>query len=217
MHRSISNIEDHRRFLDIFRTGICLFFFLFCSDCIAFAQETEPPTAVVNQTISLKDALFDIEAHFEVSIIYESDIIEGLVLSPNFAFESTIQQTLKKLLEPFKLTFQEVNPYTFVVLSPKAKLARDKGIINGKITDINGKPLEGVNVILKGTQIGAPTNHKGEFEILNIPPDEYTLCASYIGFLPNEQAVSVKPNTATKLTPPAFAHLSSIIRAFKKL
>ena len=198
MHRSISNIEDHRRFLDIFRTGICLFFFLLCSEYIAFAQETESPTAVVNQTISLKDALFELEAHFEVSIIYESDIIEGLVISPNFAFENTIRQTLKKLLQPFKLTFQEVNSYTFVVLSPKPKLAKNKGIVNGKITDINGKPLEGVNVILKGTQIGAPTNHKGEFEILNIPPNEYTLCASYLGFLPSEQEVLVKPNTATE-------------------
>ncbi len=199
MYRSISHIEDHRRFLDIFRTGIYLFLFLCYSDYFASAQETKPTATVINQSISLKDMLFEIESHFEVSILYQSDIIDGMVLSPNFVFEDNIHQTLNKLLQPFSLKFQEINQHTFVILAPQTQLAKDKGIIKGRITDIHGKPLENVNVILKGTQIGAPTDYKGEFKIVNVQPDNYTVCASYLGFLPSEEEVVVNPNTATKI------------------
>ena len=45
-----------------------------------------------------------------------------------------------------------------------------------------GDPLAGVNVFLEGTPHGAATDKFGEYVILNIPPGDYTLRASYIGF-----------------------------------
>ena len=45
-----------------------------------------------------------------------------------------------------------------------------------------GDPLAGVNVFLEGTPHGAATDKFGEYVILNIPPGDYTLRASYIGY-----------------------------------
>ena len=57
------------------------------------------------------------------------------------------------------------------------------GKISGKVTDIkSGNPLAGVNVFLEGTPYGAATDQFGEYVILNIPPGNYTLRASYIGY-----------------------------------
>jgi len=57
------------------------------------------------------------------------------------------------------------------------------GKISGVITDNEtGEPLPGVNVVLQGTSLGAATDSEGQFVILNVPPDTYTLQASMIGY-----------------------------------
>ena len=57
------------------------------------------------------------------------------------------------------------------------------GKLVGTITDVStGEPLIGVNVVLKGTALGAASDENGDFFILNIPAKKYTVSASYIGF-----------------------------------
>ena len=57
------------------------------------------------------------------------------------------------------------------------------GIISGKITDSkNGEPLFGVNVIIRGTFLGSSTNSKGNFEIKNVPPGNYEVMVTMIGY-----------------------------------
>ncbi len=57
------------------------------------------------------------------------------------------------------------------------------GIVKDKAT---GEPLPGVNVVLKGTFLGASTDVDGFFVILNVPPGTYTVSFSYIGYQPLE-------------------------------
>ena len=57
------------------------------------------------------------------------------------------------------------------------------GKISGKINDeVTGEPLIGVNVILEGSSMGSASDLNGEYFILNIPPGNYTLVASMIGY-----------------------------------
>ena len=57
------------------------------------------------------------------------------------------------------------------------------GKVSGKITDSKtGNGLAGVNVFLEGTAYGAATDEFGEYIINNIPPGNYTVKASYIGY-----------------------------------
>jgi len=57
------------------------------------------------------------------------------------------------------------------------------GKISGNIIDSEtGQPLIGVNVSITGTSLGAATDFNGHYVILNIPPGEYTLNVSMIGY-----------------------------------
>ena len=56
------------------------------------------------------------------------------------------------------------------------------GKISGKVVDENNQPLIGCNIVVKGTSLGAATDIKGEYFILNIPPGKYDLTASMIGY-----------------------------------
>jgi len=57
------------------------------------------------------------------------------------------------------------------------------GKLVGTVTDAtSGDPLIGVNVVLKGTTLGAATDENGDYIILNIPADSYTATSSYIGY-----------------------------------
>jgi len=57
------------------------------------------------------------------------------------------------------------------------------GKIAGEVTDnITHEPLIGVNVYLEGTNLGTATDINGEYIIINIPPGEYTLKATMMGY-----------------------------------
>ena len=62
-------------------------------------------------------------------------------------------------------------------------LAGSTGKIVGVVKDKKtGEPLIGVNLVLKGTTLGASSDMDGTFIILNVPPGTYTLEAQYIGY-----------------------------------
>jgi outer membrane receptor for ferrienterochelin and colicins len=56
------------------------------------------------------------------------------------------------------------------------------GDIKGVVTDMDGKPLPSVNVILLGTTIGSATNMNGEFLIQRVPIGSYRIRASMLGY-----------------------------------
>ena len=53
--------------------------------------------------------------------------------------------------------------------------------ITGKVTDAQSEPLAGVNVVVKGTQLGTMTDMDGNFT-LNVPSGSKELVASFVGF-----------------------------------
>jgi hypothetical protein len=69
--------------------------------------------------------------------------------------------------------------FVFSSLNP----AQTTGKISGKIKDANtGEPLIGTNILIEGTRLGAASDAKGEYFIINIPPGTYRLRASMIGY-----------------------------------
>ncbi|MCM4159262.1 hypothetical protein FHG64_17390 [Antarcticibacterium flavum] len=89
-------------------------------------------------------------------------------------------------LELFGFYYSNPNSYEYRRYLGNKKAAASlktlEGNTRGIVTDTDGLPIPGVNVMIKGTQTGTQTNFEGEFALDTKPGDE--LIFSYIGFLP---------------------------------
>ncbi len=63
--------------------------------------------------------------------------------------------------------------------------------VSGKVSDENGAPFPGVNVLVKGTTIGTSTDVNGRYN-LSVPDENPVLVFSFIGYLTQEVAVGSK-------------------------
>ncbi len=66
-----------------------------------------------------------------------------------------------------------------------ALVAQNNMTVSGTVTDDQGTPMPGANVILKNTTTGVQTDFDGNYTLNNVPSNG-TLIFSYIGFSPQE-------------------------------
>ncbi len=79
-----------------------------------------------------------------------------------------------------------------VLFLPDTISAQKNGQITGRIFDLSSKEyLPGANVIIKGTTFGAATDRSGLFKIINVPPGEYEITVSYLGYETKSISISV--------------------------
>ncbi len=93
-----------------------------------------------------------------------------------------------------------LKPLVFLLLGVcLSALAQDKGKISGRVMDKDSnEPIPSANIVVEGTSIGAASNMKGEYYILNLEPRTYTLVVSVIGYSKvRVQRVSVNTGQTT--------------------
>lgn len=72
---------------------------------------------------------------------------------------------------------------SFLLISNQIIFAGTTGRLAGRITDaVSGEPLPFVNVVIMGTTLGAATDIDGYYSIINVPPGNYVVKASAIGY-----------------------------------
>ena len=70
-----------------------------------------------------------------------------------------------------------------IILSHQIIFAGTTGRLAGRVTDTaTGDPLPFVNVVIMGTTLGAATDVDGYYSIINVPPGNYVVKASAIGY-----------------------------------
>lgn len=72
--------------------------------------------------------------------------------------------------------------------------------VSGTITDENGAPLPGANVLVKGTTLGTTTDAAGKYT-LNVPDANSVLVFSFIGYTSKEVAVNNQTQINVNLDP----------------
>lgn len=87
--------------------------------------------------------------------------------------------------------------------------------IQGTITDENGDPLPGANIIVPGTGKGGSTNLDGEYSIIGLSPGTYEFKVSMIGYEATKQDVTVVDNqeVSFQLLPKAYVSQPVIVTA----
>ncbi|WP_400076476.1 carboxypeptidase-like regulatory domain-containing protein [Winogradskyella sp. R77965] len=110
-----------------------------------------------------------------------------LTLTQKSGFKTLSFTTIMMLM---LLVFNPVNGQTKTTTSTEA--VTNERTIKGLVSD-ETQPLEGVNVIKKGTKIGTVTNEKGEFTFPSKLNTGDILLFSYLGY--ETQEIEIKDNT----------------------
>ncbi|MBK9098606.1 MAG: TonB-dependent receptor [bacterium] len=71
---------------------------------------------------------------------------------------------------------------SLLIVSNQIIFAGTTGRLAGRVTDATGEPLPFVNVVIMGTTLGAATDIDGYYSIINVPPGNYEVKASAIGY-----------------------------------
>lgn len=102
-------------------------------------------------------------------------------------------------LKTSSMSFFQKGLFTILLLCVSVVLAQQN--VNGVITDDEGVPLPGVNVVIKGTDTGVSTDFDGNYSIK--AGEEDILVFSFIGFDEQEVAVGSNSNINVLMTPSA--------------
>ena len=76
-------------------------------------------------------------------------------------------------------------------LAQNAELSQNAQL-SGRVTDADGQPLIGANVVVRGTVLGSATDASGRYSILRIPAGLRVIVVSMIGYRKQEQTVEFR-------------------------
>src|SRR5699024_7284741 len=139
-----------------------------------------------NVEVKLEDALKQLESTYNVVFVYESGLLDGMQVVPDFKESDSFGKKNQKLLAPFNLRFTNLNKRTFIIKSDRdmqsASEVKAVHMVEGTITDAeSGEVLPGVNVAIKSTSLGTSSGSDGHYS-LDAPAPGDTLIFSFIGY-----------------------------------
>jgi len=173
-------------FKKLFLIKICVllcFSFLNVS-ATSYAQKIN----LTKDNISLRDALVEISKQSQYDLVMDRSVFSNIP-PVSIHFENTeSKEVLSSLLKDQPLSFSLTQ--NAIVIKKKASKEINEEVIkvqrtvSGIIKDEQGLVLPGVNIKIKGSNLGTSTNQNGEFSLE--VEDNTTLVITYIGFLTQE-------------------------------
>jgi len=171
------------------------------------------------QARTITSILAEARKVFDVDFIYESRVLPTTRVIMDVDKYKSVEDFLDELLRPYNLKYKKVLSRAYIIYSNNPELKRlvssllheggmtadlsatsaaaTRGIvITGRITDDKG-PLEGVSVIVKGTNKGTLTDKDGVFK-LEVDNGNSVLVFSLIGYQTREELIGSR--TALDIT-----------------
>jgi len=161
--------------------------------------------------VTLKTVLNKIKSQSGYKFFYNVNAINDQQMLSLSAKKENIKQVLLKMtnLIPIAYTINgEQVVLTAKSLASSVKQEQQQEV-TGKVTDADGTPLPGANVLVKGTSIGAQTDFNGIFKI-DVPTGKSVLEVSYVGFESKDVDITGKTEVTVVLGEDA-AQLDDVI------
>ncbi|NOX87416.1 MAG: TonB-dependent receptor [Calditrichaeota bacterium] len=150
------------------------------------------PDDSAEHQISLEKAFHLLEKKYDVYFIYENQIISGLKTPAIKEFSGNVFDDLQKILKKHHLQYSLVGKKTFVILrKPVSKTTFGK--IRGFVTDGDGNPLPGAEVMLINAKLLDIADNKGAYIFDGLQKGEYLVSAQMIGYKTKSFLVKVTP------------------------
>lgn len=158
-----------------------------------YSQKTKLSLNVNNQ--SIKEILFLIENQSEFRFIYESRKINLEKKVSVREKDQSVETILNRLFAKEGIRY-EITENNLILINPVDKndnpeipvvAQGKKGNVTGVVTDVNGEPVIGANVVEKGTANGTITDVDGKYTLNNVSGK--ILLVSYIGYISQDVTV----------------------------
>jgi hypothetical protein len=132
-----------------------------------FTSVTQITLSIKNK--SVKEVIKEIEKNSDYRFFYNDDLT-GLntVVSINVK-DGKINQVMDIITSQAAIAYVLKENYQIVLAAITEKQQQGK-TVSGVVTDVNGDPLIGANVMMKGTTNGTITDANGKFSLTFTPP-----------------------------------------------
>ncbi|WP_191177213.1 TonB-dependent receptor [Mucilaginibacter rigui] len=173
--------------------------FIVCLMCFTAVANNSYGQKFLEQQVTLKlknqkltETLDKLSANNRVKFAYADNLLKPSFRVNLNVSNKSIKEVLDEVLTPFNLDYKIIDDV--IVISERAEAttltstrqtAAQAVKVTGTVVDDTNIPLPGVNVKLKGTNLGTVTDVNGKF-VIDLPAADGTLVFSFIGFTPKE-------------------------------
>lgn len=178
------------------------------------------PARLAVEEVSLYTALTNLQSRSGVSLVYSPSRLPLDRPVTCECYNLTVGEALERLLAGTRMRYSTIDEHILIELNeapvyrtpadlqPRVLLAhtdlRDRmklqpllpraqqGTIAGRVVNASTEqPLVGAQVVVVGTQLGARTGPEGRYTIMGVPAGQHRVQATYIGYRPRVEAVTV--------------------------
>ncbi|WP_162623349.1 SusC/RagA family TonB-linked outer membrane protein [Confluentibacter sediminis] len=162
---------------------------MFSVQAKSFSQDQKITLNVNN--VLIQDVFNEIESMSEIRFLYNNSKLDAVKRVTINVKDQYVSEVLKTLLAGTDIEFVIKKKY-IILKSSENKFEQQNNLIQNSVkgivsSSIDGLPLPGVTILVKGTNIGTQTGFDGDYSIAASPGE--TLVFSYIGFKSIEKTV----------------------------
>lgn len=177
-----------RQSLRIMRLTLCLILLASLHVYADGLAQTKITLKVENT--ELKQVLSQIEKKTQYRFLYNQNVLKNTGKVTLNAENASLTQVLDQLLQGTAIRYKLFSADLIVLNTEDQPMPADIRV-SGKITDADGKPIEGASVVVKRGTSGTAADAEGNFSLT--VPDDAVLVISAVGF--TNQEVSVNGRT----------------------
>ena len=176
--------KQNKLFVKLMKFG-CLHFVLLTIATSVYATNglsqkvLDKKISVQLEDVDIKLVLKSIEEAADVYFTYRPSVLSDIRSISVLADEEKLNNVLEKIFSPYSISYKLYGTDNLVLTINSNQ--KDERILTGNVTDSNGIPLIGANVLVKGTSIGTITDVDGSFS-LSVPDNATALVISYAGY-----------------------------------
>ncbi|WP_162850077.1 SusC/RagA family TonB-linked outer membrane protein [Sphingobacterium yanglingense] len=150
--------------------------------------------------VTLSQLFNEIRKQTGYDVVWSERKIEGISARNFYFLEASVSKVLNEALEGLPLTYEIRDKMILIkdkpdapVLSRPVEGEQDSYDVTGTVLDMDGKPVAGATILVKGTRLGVLTDKAGNFKI-RVPKENELIMISHIGYKYKEVNVKGKTN-----------------------
>ncbi len=180
--------------------SVLIYSLLLLGEISAFDVHQSDGTLTFKEGTTLEEIIQKIRAESKTRFTYPADITKDLKLEKDIEIETeNLQTSFGHVLKQWNLLLVSVSPSHFIITGGETPDSSSREVIKvtpreaisiqGRVTDIEGNPLIGVNVVeKKNPSNGSITDIDGNYR-LEVDDENSVLIFSYVGFKKTELTV----------------------------